>query len=449
MPKTIQKRPISWDKLVQMALDIGDRYRVYKHKRSPFIHIIDRFNNNKKVSLKGLYVDVLEDRLLALKIVEHLGEETFPSINVVTLIERIRNDEAIDIAEHNTFDWQSLKECTENHVIKTMKGSSGKNVRATLNRIYEDKPEFKWEAILKWLKKKHTVDQRGFLNNLDSLEQIRLAYLGQKGVEPEWLTRELLLEQRSLHNQSKKKLNRYQNNTDMVDIRGIPTKKEAEKYFENIKDEFPLETWCLVMMMNYGLRNHELHHIEEITSDDPSKNMKWGWVYVAGEWRTKSKFEHWTFPIFPDWIEKYHLKDNFRNYQDLLRSKAKMNIVSALDKTKKWDKSIQNDRGVCDNNSYLGNWITKRMKAVLPIWKARVPDSNGIRNKKEAAQPIKPYDLRHTWAITVATESKWSKISDVEAAQAMGHDISTHKKHYQRWISSEAKRSQVMSTITF
>ena len=229
MPKTIQKRPISWDKLVQMALDIGDRYRVYKHKRSPFIHIIDRFNNNKKVSLKGLYVDVLEDRLLALKIVEHLGEETFPSINVVTLIERIRNDEAIDIAEHNTFDWKSLKECTENHVIKTMKGSSGKNVRATLNRIYEDKLEFKWEAILKWLKKKHTVDQRGFLNNLDSLEQIRLAYLGQKGVEPEWLTRELLLEQRSLHNQSKKKLNRYQNNTDMVDIRGIPTKKEAEK----------------------------------------------------------------------------------------------------------------------------------------------------------------------------------------------------------------------------
>ena len=98
MPKTIQKRPISWDKLVQMALDIGDRYRVYKHKRSPFIHIIDRFNNNKKVSLKGLYVDVLEDRLLALKIVEHLGEETFPSINVVTLIERIRNDEAIDLS---------------------------------------------------------------------------------------------------------------------------------------------------------------------------------------------------------------------------------------------------------------------------------------------------------------------------------------------------------------
>ena len=108
-----------------------------------------------------------------------------------------------------------------------MNDSSGKNVRATLNRIYEDKPKFKWEAILKWLKKKHTVDQRGFLNNLDSLEQITLAYLGQKGVKPELLSRELLLEQRSLHNQSKKKLKWYQSNTYMVDIRGIPTKKEA------------------------------------------------------------------------------------------------------------------------------------------------------------------------------------------------------------------------------
>ena len=103
-PENHPKRLISWDKLVQKASDVGDRYRVYKHKRSTFIHIIDRFNNNKKVSLKWLYVDVLEDRLLALKIFEHLGEETFPLINVVTLIERIRNNEVIDIAEHNNFD---------------------------------------------------------------------------------------------------------------------------------------------------------------------------------------------------------------------------------------------------------------------------------------------------------------------------------------------------------
>ena len=31
-----------------------------------------------------------------------------------------------------------------------------------------------------------------------------------------------------------------------------------------------------------------------------------------------------------------------------------------------------------------------------------------------------------------------------EAAQAMGHDVATHKKHYQYWISSEEKKKQIM-----
>ena len=45
-------------------------------------------------------------------------------------------------------------------------------------------------------------------------------------------------------------------------------------------------------------------------------------------------------------------------------------------------------------------------------------DTRGIPTKKEADQSIKPYDLRHTWAISVATDSKWAKISNVEAANA-------------------------------
>ena len=90
----------------------------------------------------------------------------------------------------------------------------------------------------------------------------------RQGKEPEWLKREDLLEQRTLHNQSKGKKTRYITNSDIGDIRGIPTREEAEKYFDRINKEFRLQTWCLVMMMNYGLRNHELHHIEEITSEE-------------------------------------------------------------------------------------------------------------------------------------------------------------------------------------
>lgn len=129
-------------------------------------------------------------------------------------------------------------------------------------------------------------------------------------------------------------------------------------------------------------------------------------VYVAGEWRTKSKFEHWTFPIFPEWIKKYKLKEDFRTNQDLLRKKAKMNIVSAFDKTKKWKGQDPNDRGVCDNNSYLGNWITEQLRTKLPKFRCRIPDAKGVINKEDKPRDIKPYDLRHTWAITVATDKR-------------------------------------------
>ena len=70
-------------------------------------------------------------------------------------------------------------------------------------------------------------------------------------------------------------------------------------------------------------------------------------------------------------------------------------------------------------------------------------------NKEDKPRDIKPYNLRHTWAITVAIDKRWSGVSDGEAAMAMGHDLSTHIKHYQRWISSEAIRKKAMSNITF
>ena len=62
-------------------------------------------------------------------------------------------------------------------------------------------------------------------------------------------------------------------------------------------------------------------------------------------------------------------------------------------------------------------------------------------------QQIRPYDLRHTWAIRVATDKRWEKVDDSLAAKAMGHDLTTHLKHYQRWISSETIMLKMMSDI--
>ncbi len=44
--------------------------------------------------------------------------------------------------------------------------------------------------------------------------------------------------------------------------------------------------------MNYGLRNHELHLISNITEENKEEFIQFSWVYVSGYWRTKSKYEH-------------------------------------------------------------------------------------------------------------------------------------------------------------
>ena len=80
--------------------------------------------------------------------------------------------------------------------------------------------------------------------------------------------------------------------------------------------------------------------------------------------------------------------------------------------------------------------------------KARIPDARGIENKEDKPQPTRPYDLRHTWAIGLATEKRWANVSDSDADQGMGHDVATHRKHYQRWISSEAIKRKQMEKIS-
>ena len=130
--------------------------------------------------------------------------------------------------------------------------------------------------------------------------------------------------------------------------------------------------------------------------------------------------------------------------QSTLRSKATMIIKSSKDKNKDINSKDLNDLGVCINNDYLGEWISKRINKAMPPLLAAIPNKKGLIDNSANKQAITPYDLRHTYAIRLATDPRCSHISIEEAAQAMGHDVATHKKHYQYWISSEEKKKQIM-----
>ena len=142
-----------------------------------------------------------------MQILEVIGNNDFPfHLTIEELVRKIKDNEPLILNDNSGYDWETIKVIVNKHLVQTMKGSSARNMFSTLNRITKDKPVFEWSAILQWLKKYHSVEERGFRNNLDGIEQIRLALNNQDGFEPEWLKKENLIEQRLLHNQAKSKL---------------------------------------------------------------------------------------------------------------------------------------------------------------------------------------------------------------------------------------------------
>ena len=134
-----------------------------------------------------------EDLETTRDLIDYIGiNDWLNNISIDELIEKMDNNEPLD-KEGSTFNWEVIKEITFEHIERTMKASSSRNIQATVNRLLKDQPDFEWDAILKWLRKYHSVEQRPYKNNLDGLEQIRSAITNKNGEEPKWLRERILL----------------------------------------------------------------------------------------------------------------------------------------------------------------------------------------------------------------------------------------------------------------
>ena len=440
--KTI--KPQSWDDCIQKLINNDSRYMIRRSKKTPYLSIRDSLKN-KEFSLNPIRAfDNMPEVCKVAELIEHIGDKEWNfGIPIEKQLAYLYDPDIVLEKNSTIYVWENVAEITLEHLIQSQKQTSAKNTKADLNTLKRLNLPFKWDAIKSWIFEKQ-LETRPFKNRLDSLEQIRLALSNKNGTEPNWIKRSNLDLLREQHNRANKKAIRYQPNKEIGNIRGIPTREEAEKYLDELAPDFLLEQWCLAIQLCYGLRNHELFHISKISDERKEEGIKENWIYVPGEWRTKSKFEHWTFPLYSSWIIRYGLKNNFDAMQTELRTKAKMDISSAVDKSKKWKPGNPNDLGVCQNNDYLGMWISKRLRTVLPPWYASIPDARGVVIDNAERQQIRPYDLRHTYAIRMATDKRCINITEDMTAQAMGHDLKTHRKHYQMWISSKQKQQQIM-----
>lgn len=312
------------------------------------------------------------------------------------------------------------------------KGTTNKNHFSQLRSLKIQDVAFRWNDVKKWLYEKEPGN-KSFIHRIDTLRQIQLFFLQKEGDHPNWLPEIEIQKHRAHHNYITTSKKKGDQKTEGTRIRAIVEMKVAEQYFHKHQEEYGWQCWALAMLMCYGLRPHELWFI--------CKERK-NWLYIPGR-LTKSKEDHVVWPVFKHWIEEFKLFENFEKYQSFLRAKKRPVIVDRenksittniedpylLEMTKKWQT---------ENNSELGRFVTqysigwyKKGIRKMPELLGYVPSKRGTKTLiKQAAVP---YDLRHTWAVTMATLPNFD-VSVEKCAKAMGHDTQTHINVYQRWM---------------
>ena len=177
-------------------------------------------------------------------------------------------------------------------------------------------------------------------------------------------------------------------------FRDLPT----DDKIEDLWDKIPNKSWKYVfgLMATYGLRNHEVFFC------DLSSLTKNGDQIIRVLPTTKTG-EHQVWPFHPKWIEKFEL---YRLGKD---PELLPNIKRDLKTT-----TLQN----------IGKKITDQFKRY---------------NLK-----IKPYDLRHAWAVRTI----FYDLPDTVAARMMGHSVSLHTQTYHHWITKRDQQKAVNNALS-
>ena len=177
-------------------------------------------------------------------------------------------------------------------------------------------------------------------------------------------------------------------------FRDLPTDEKIEELWE----EIPNNSWKYVfgLMATYGLRNHEVFFC------DLSSLTKNGDKIIRVLPTTKTG-EHQVWPFHPKWIDRFEL---YKLGQD---PELLPNINRDLRKT-----TLQN----------IGKKITDQFKRY------------SLR--------IKPYDLRHAWAVRTI----FYDLPDTVAARMMGHSVSLHTQTYHHWITKRNQQQAVNNALS-
>lgn len=176
------------------------------------------------------------------------------------------------------------------------------------------------------------------------------------------------------------------------------------------------EQWTLALIATYGLRPSEAWHAIDIDGD--------GWIHIPGDGITKTD-EHYAPPQPSAWVERFSLRENFEKYQ------AELNQTWPI----VWEE--RSGLRIPTNNSVVSNALYHR------IYKER------IARLYVGAEWVRPYDLRHSYAIRCETSEDPEMVAtpSEEFAKWLGHTLEIHKRVYLAYMSSDRRKAGLKARV--
>jgi hypothetical protein len=211
--------------------------------------------------------------------------------------------------------------------------------------------------------------------------------------------------------------------------RHIPRTEDLQTWLDRLVEVDPLRGWVMAMIAAYGLRGHEVWHIDRL----PGEVAADAGVIEVGSFQsrgdgTETKTGHrFALPLPADWLSRYRLND-LEHARSMLAELRRRHPIKTVERP---DGTVQ-----FFNNSdlaiVLAHWLRNRGREdrEIPVKLFGYHQPRQLPGKpkpKAKRERCKLYDLRHAWALRAKATTTWS--TAVKAA-SMGHSEAVHANRY-------------------